>query len=232
MAITSATPCGRPCWPRPARRGCERSDQPARAHQRRWSTGSCRARRGRRGGRRSASTARLRPLHLRRLPGRGHQPRRPGGGDRRRRTCRCCDGLPPIARAGTARRRAPLEVSIKLSALGQSLPDGEEIAAGQRPDDLRGGRATPAPGSTSTPRTTPPPTRRCRIVARAARRSSPSVGDGAAGLPAPHRGRLPRPVRRRARGSGSARAPTRSPRRSPSRARTRSTRPTCAACGS
>ena len=51
----------------------------------------------------------------------------------------------------------------------------------------------------------------------------------AAGLPAPHRGRLPRAGLRGLAGCGCARAPTRSPRRSPSRTRTTSTSPTCAA---
>ena len=83
----------------------------------------------------------------------------------------------------------PLEVSIKLSALGQSLPGGDELAlanarrictrsrGGRRLGERR--RRGPHHDRLHTgdrPRTT---------------EGVPDRGDRAAGLPAPHRGRLP-----------------------------------------
>ena len=59
----------------------------------------------------------------------------------------------------------------------------------------------------------------------------PGDRGGAAGLPAAHRDRLPRPGAATGPGSGCARAPTTSRRASPSRSGSRSTAPTCGACG-
>ena len=102
-------------------------------------------------------------------------------------------------RAGAARRR-------------------REDRAGQRARHLRGG---PRRRHHGHPRHGGPHHHRLDAghPARAARRL-PRDRRGAAGLPAPHRGRLPRPRRTRARGCGCARAPTRSRSRWPSRAST------------
>ena len=138
----------------------------------------------------------------------------PGDGHPRR--------LPHAARA--ARRRRP---DRRRRGVGQAVRGRPGAArrrregrARQRARDLRGGHATPAPRSPSTWRTTPPPTRRCGIL-RELRSDFPEHRRGAAGLPAPHRGRLPGPARTPGRGSGCARAPTRSRSRWRSRARRR-----------
>ena len=131
------------------------------------------------------------------------------------------------ARAPTVARR--LEVSIKLSALGQSLPDGEQLALVnariicQAAADAGAWVNVDAEDHTTTDSTL--------AIVRELRRRVPRRRHRAAGVPAPDRGRLRRAVGLRFPDPAVQGRLLRSPPRSPSRARTTSTRRTCAACG-
>ena len=134
--------------------------------------------------------------------------------------------------AGHRRRRAALEVSLKLSALGQFLPARRpQDRAGQRPEDLRRGRraagawvTVDAEDHTTTDSTL--------SIVRGTARRVPRARHGAAGLPAPHRGRLPRALRRRlADPAVQGRLQRTGVGRLPGQGTT-STTPTCAACAS
>ena len=177
--------------------------------------GDVRARR-----RRAARDARLpRRGHPRRGAGRRHgrglpraarQSSRPRGlarhgrgvGEARRRSARRCPRAPASAEATRSPSRTPATICRAARNAGTTVTlDMED--------------------HTTTDST-------LRDPARAAQ-GLPRDRCGAAGLPAPHRGRLPRRWPTRGRGCGCARAPTTSPRRSPSRTGTRSTSPTSAA---
>ena len=83
----------------------------------------------------------------------------------------------------------PLEVSIKLSALGQSLPGGEELALSNA---RRICAAAAVIGAWVNVDAEDHTTHRLHAGDRPrAAQGVPDRGDRAAGLPAPHRGRLP-----------------------------------------
>ena len=165
---------------------------------------------------------RVRAARDARLPRRGHP--RPRAGRRHR------GGVPRRARGAVATQGLArnAEVSVKLSAVGQALPDdGEKVALEnarthlpRRPqrrhhgDPRHGGphhhRLDAAASCASCARTSPRPAPCCRPTCTAPRPT-------AATWPT------------RARGCGCARAPTTSPSRSPSRTSTTSTSPTSAA---
>ena len=120
------------------------------------------------------------------------------------------------SRSESASTARPLEVSIKLSALGQSLPRRRGARAGQRPDDLWRRAAGRRLGER---RRRGPHHHRLHAVDRA--RAAQGVPDGWGRCCRPTC-TAPRPTAAswpaRARGSGCARAPTTSPPRWPSRA--------------
>ena len=105
---------------------------------------------------------------------------------------------------------APVEVSLKLSAVGQALDQLIALDNARRVCAAADAAGTTVTLDMEDHTTTDSTLGSCASCARTSRGRR-----GAAGLPAPHRGRLPRPGRRRARGSGCARAPTRSRRRWP-----------------
>ena len=131
--------------------------------------------------------------------------------------------------AGAAVR--PLEVSLKLSALGQALPrDGEKIARDnahticERAQRVGAWVTVDAEDHTTTDSTL--------SIVRDLRTDFPWLGYGSAGLPEAHARATARSSPPRARGSGCARAPMTSRRRWPSATAMTSTTPTCGACGS
>ena len=133
-------------------------------------------------------------------------------------------------RAETGDGPRPLEVSLKLSALGQALPrDGAKIALEnahticEKARDVGAWVTVDAEDHTTTDSTL--------SIVRDLRSRLRLAGHGSAGLPEAHRGGL-RGVRGRpVPGSGCARAPTTSPHRWPTATATTSPTPTCAACG-
>ena len=83
--------------------------------------------------------------------------------------------LEGLSRAGLARNA---EVSVKLSAIGQALPESARSWPPRTPAGSAAPPATPAPRSPSTWRTTPPPTprsRRCTSCARTSPRRARCV---------------------------------------------------------
>ena len=124
----------------------------------------------------------------------------------------------------------PLEVSLKLSALGQALPrDGEKIALEnahticERALQVGVWVTVDAEDHTTTDSTL--------SIVRDLRTEFGWLGTVLQAYLQAHRGRLRRVRRRPARASGCARAPTTSRPRWPTATATTSPTPTCVACG-